>query len=92
MEQGFDQNAFENYLIDEFFAGNDKEEIKKLIKQRLKEDSGFKEQYELWLEESAYKSWKKFYKVLKDEEDMAWRNMFPNGDDDDSITDYLTKE
>lgn len=92
MEKDYDQYEFENYLQDEFFCGNEKEEIKKLIKSKLKEDSEFKEQYEFWLEETGYKSWKEFYKKLKDDENWAWKNMFPNGDDDDSITDFLTKD
>ena len=49
-------------------------------------------QYDQWLEESGYESWKDFYKTLHDEDDIAWENMFPNGDEDDEITDYLTKE
>jgi len=92
MENEYEQYEFENYLTNEFFSGNEKREIGSLIKQRLSTDEDFKELYEQWLEESGYESWKEFYQILKDEEDMAWENMFPEGDDDDSITDYLTQE
>lgn len=92
METEFDQYEFENYLTDEFFNGNEKDEIGSLIKKRLAEDEEFNEQYELWLEESGCDSWKEYYQLLKDEEDIAWENMFPDGDEDDSITDYLTKD
>jgi hypothetical protein len=92
MESEFDQYEFENYLTDEFFSGNELSEIKKLIKDRLSNDAEFAENYELWLEEVGYDSWKDFYQLLQDEEDISWENMFPDGDDDDSITDYLTKE
>ena len=96
MENKFDPYEFENYLSDEFFSENEKSEIGSLIKQRLSKDDDFKEQYEQWLEESGYESWKDFYKELEQEQqdqiDIAWENMFPEGDDDDSISDYLTKE
>ncbi|MDO9152771.1 MAG: hypothetical protein Q7U47_03530 [Paludibacter sp.] len=92
METEFDQYEFENYLTDEFFNGNEKDEIATLIKKRLVDDEEFNEKYEQWMEESGYNSWKDYYQVLQDEEDMAWTSGFPEGDDDDSITDYLTKE
>jgi hypothetical protein len=83
---------FENYLTDEFFNGNEESEIESLIKERLKSDDDFRNQYELWLEESGNESWREYYQFLLDEEDEAWENMFPEGDEDDAITDYLTKE
>ncbi len=83
MEKEFDELEFENYLTDEFFSGNEKSEIGKLIKQRMAEDNDFKEHYELWLEESSYDSWKEYYKELQDQEDSAWENMYPNRDDDE---------
>ena len=96
MENKFDPYEFENYLSDEFFSENEKSEIGSLIKQRLSKDDDFRVQYEQWLEESGYDSWKDLYKELEQEQqdqiDIAWENMFPEGDDDDSITDYLTKE
>jgi len=96
MENKFDPYEFENYLSDEFFSENEKSEIGSLIKQRLSKDDDFRVQYEQWLEESGYDSWKELYKELEQEQqdqiDIAWENMFPEGDDDDSITDYLTKE
>ena len=96
MENKFDPYEFENYLSDEFFTENEKSEIGSLIKQRLSKDDDFRVQYEQWLEESGYDSWKELYKELEQEQqdqiDIAWENMFPEGDDDDSITDYLTKE
>ena len=92
METEFNEYDFENYLTDEFFNGNEKSDIGSLIKQRLATDEGFKEKYELWLEESGYENWKEFYKTLQDEDNIAWKRMFPNGDEDDEITDYLTKE
>lgn len=96
MENEFDPYEFENYLSDEFFSGNEKSEIGGLIKQRLLKDDDFRVQYEQWLDESGYDSWKEFYKELEQEQqdqiDIAWENMFPEGDDDDSISDYLTKE
>lgn len=96
MENKFDPYEFENYLSDEFFSENEKSEIGSLIKQRLSKDDDFRVQYEQWLEESGYDSWKDLYKELEQEQqdqiDIAWENMFPEGDDDDSISDYLTKE
>ena len=96
MENKFDPYEFENYLSDEFFSENEKSEIGSLIKQRLSKDDDFRVQYEQWLEESGYDSWKELYKELEQEQqdqiDIAWENMFPEGDDDDSISDYLTKE
>lgn len=91
-ESIFDLWEFENYLTDEFFNGNEESEIESLIKERLKSDDDFRNQYELWLEESGNESWRKYYQFLLDEEDAAWENMFPEGDDDNSISDYLTKE
>ena len=88
----FDEHEFENYLTDEFFSGNEFSEIKKLINDRLNNDAEFAENYELWLEESGYDSWQEFYNEQKLEAEAAWENMFPEGDEDDSITDYLTKE
>lgn len=92
MEKEFDQYEFENYLTDEFFSGNELSEIKKLIKDRINNDAEFAENYELWLEEAGYDSWLEFYNEQKLEAEAAWENMFPEGDEDDSITDYLTKE
>lgn len=96
MENKFDLYEFENYLSDEFFSENEKSEIGSLIKQRLSKDDDFRVQYEQWLEESGYDSWKDLYKELEQEQqdqiDIAWENMFPEGDDDDSISDYLTQE
>lgn len=91
-ESIFDLWEFENYLTDEFFNGNEESEIESLIKERLKSDDDFRNQYELWLEESGNESWREYYQFLLDEEDTAWENMFPEGDDDNSISDYLTKE
>ena len=96
MENKFDPYEFENYLSDEFFSENEKSEIGSLIKQRLSKDDDFRVQYEQWLEESGYDSWKELYKELEQEQQdqivIAWENMFPEGDDDDSISDYLTQE
>ena len=91
-ESIFDLWEFENYLTDEFFNGNEESEIESLIKERLKSDDDFRNQYELWLEESGNESWSEYYQFLLDEEDAAWEKMFPEGDEDDAITDYLTKE
>lgn len=91
-ENTFDSWEFENFLIDEFFNGNEKSEIASLINERLKSDENFINQYELWLEESGYKDWEEYYQFLEDEKEAAWDGMFPEGDDDDSISDYLTKE
>ena len=82
MENEFDQYEFENYLTNDFFSGNDKSEIGILIKQRLEEDDVFKEQYELWLEESSYNNWKEFYQEIQDEGGTALENMYPDGDED----------
>ena len=93
MENEFDQYEFENYLKDEFFNENEKDLIGSLIKKRLATDEDFEEQYELWLEESGYYSWKHYYEILKGEVDIAYlESFFPEGDEDDSITDYLTKD
>lgn len=81
MEKEFDQYEFENYLTDEFFNGNEFEEIDDLIKKQLASNSDFREQYELWLEESDYKNWEEFYQFLLDEEDLAWDIMKPNDEE-----------
>lgn len=91
-ENTFDSWEFENYLTDEFFNGNELSEIKKLINDRLNNDAEFAENYELWLEEVGYDNWQEFYNEQKLETEAAWENMFPEGDEDDAITDYLTKE
>ena len=92
MEKEFDQYEFENYLTDEFFSGNELSEIKKLIKDRINNDAEFAEKYELWLEEVGYDNWQEFYNEQEAEKDAAWENIFTEGDEDDAITDYLTKE
>jgi len=81
MEKEFDQYEFEEYLTDEFFNGNEKSEIGVLIKDRLATDDDFKEQYELWLEETIYRNWKEYYQFLQDEEDMAWDIMQLNNEE-----------
>jgi len=81
MEKEFDQYEFEEYLTDEFFNGNEKSEIGVLIKDRLATDDDFKEQYELWLEETSYRNWKEYYQFLQDEEDMAWDIMQLNNEE-----------
>ena len=83
METEFDQYEFENFLTEEFFDGNGKAEIAKLIKYELATNNDFKDKYEQWLEESSYEGWKELYDHLKDEEDVAWENMYPNGNDND---------
>ncbi len=90
-ENTFDLWEFENYLTDEFFNGNEESEIALLINERLQSDDDFRTRYELWLEHSGNDSWKEYYQTLEDEENMAWENIFPDGDEDDAITDYLTK-
>lgn len=92
MENEFDQGDFENYLTENFFDCNEQSEIASLIKEKLAEDEQFKEQYELWIEETGYDNWKEFYIELKGQEDMVWEQWFPDGDDDDSITDFLTRD
>ena len=79
----FDQYEFENFLTEEFFDGNEKAEIASLIKYQLATNNDFKYKYEQWLEESSYESWKDFYKHLQDEENAAWENMYPNGNEKD---------
>jgi len=79
----FDQYEFENFLTEEFFDGNEKAEIARLIKYELAANNDFKDHYEQWLEESSYESWKDFYKHLQDEEAAAWENMYPNGNEND---------
>ena len=90
--ENFDSYDFENMLQDEFFCGNDLDEIKYAIKSRLKSDSVFAGQYEEWISESSYNSWIEFYKEMKSQEEAAWEGFSPNGNEDDAITDYLTKE
>jgi hypothetical protein len=93
MEKEFDLYEFENYLTEEFFNGNEVSEIEVLINERLKSDKEFGNQYELWLDESGNDSWKDYYLFLLEEEETAWENIFTEDeDDDDAITDYLTKE
>ncbi len=88
----FDTYEFECLLQDDFFNGNELSVIKKMIKSRLKADSEFKEQYERWIDESGFESWREFYDEDESSTEAAWDSMFPEGDEDDSITDYLTKE
>ena len=80
MEKEFDQTEFENYLTDEFFNGNEENEIARLIKQQLTDDEDFKKQYSKWIEESSYESWNDYYQFLQDEEDLAWNIMFSDRD------------
>jgi hypothetical protein len=79
----YNQYEFENYLTEEFFDGNEKVEIARLIKYELATNNDFKDQYEQWLEESSYDSWKDLYKNLQDEEDAAWDSMYPDGNNKD---------
>lgn len=81
MEKEFDQYEFENYLTDEFFNGNEESEIGNLINKRIASDNDFKKQFELWLEESEYKSWEEFYQVLLDAEFMALDGMGLNDEE-----------
>lgn len=88
----FDTYEFECMLQDDFFNGNELAVIKKMIKSRLKADSEFAEQYERWIDESGFNSWLEFYNESEENEKADWDAMFPDGDENDEITDYLTKE
>ena len=80
--ENFDSYDFENMLQNDFFCGNDLDEIKHSIESRLKSDSVFAEQYEAWIFESSYNSWREFHKEMQSQEEAAWEGSFPNGDDD----------
>lgn len=81
MEQEFDQYIFENILIEEFFGGPDLSTIGEEINDRLKSDEDFRNQFNLWLEESGYENWQEFYKLIKDEEEAILDSMYPDGED-----------
>ncbi len=80
--ENFDSYDFENLLQDDFFCGNDLDEIKRAIERALKSDSFFAEQYEAWISESSYDSWRGFYKEIQSQEEAALDAMYPNGDDE----------
>ena len=79
----FDPYDFENMLQDDFFCGNDLDEIKHAIKSRLKSDSVFAGQYEEWISESSYNSWIEFYKEMQSQEEAAWDMMDPNREENE---------
>jgi hypothetical protein len=79
----FDPYDFENMLQEDFFCGNDLDEIKYAIKSRLKSDSVFAEQFEEWISESTYNSWIEFYNEMKSQEEAAWDMMYPNREEND---------
>jgi hypothetical protein len=88
----FDTYEFECMLQNDFFSGNDLEDIAELITFKKKNDPEFAKQYKIWTQVSEFSTWRKFYNELKREEKAAWEMMFPDGDEDDAITDYMTKE
>jgi hypothetical protein len=86
-----EQIVFEDEL-QEIFCGRSMEDIKREISYMLKEDSDFREKYETWIEESSYDSWMEYYKVLEEERGGYWKDQFPDDDENDEITDFLTME
>jgi hypothetical protein len=86
---------FENMLQDEYFSGNDVDEINRDIESRLTSDAGFAEQYESWITGSSYTTWKDYYKEKEAEEEEVWENNLPEEDDeenDDDLEDYTEDE
>ncbi|HEY5592106.1 MAG TPA: hypothetical protein VIK55_13950 [Paludibacter sp.] len=79
--ENFDSYDFENKLQGDFFYGNI-DEIKYAIESKLKGDSVFAEQYEAWISESSYNSWREFYKEMQSQKEAAWDASYPNGDDE----------
>jgi len=85
--ESFDTYEFECKLQNDFFCGNDLEEIAELITKTKKNDSEFAKQYKVWIQVSEFSTWRKFYKELEREEKAAWKMMFPNRDEDNAIND-----
>ena len=84
---------FENMLQDEYFRGNEVDEINRDIESRLATDVGFAEQYETWITGSSYTTWKDYYKENETEEEEAWENSLPEEDDEEEdFTDYIEDE
>jgi hypothetical protein len=80
-------------IIDDSYGLN---EVKNKIKNRLKTDTEFSNLYKKWKEYNGFDSWMVYYKnyeseIEEESKDDIWDVMFQNGDEDDSITDYLTK-
>jgi len=89
----FNSYDFENRLQDDFFIGNDPEEINQDIERRLETDAAFAEQYETWITGSGYNSWHDYYKEKEAEQDAEWDNLLPDEEEaDDGLTDYLDEE
>ena len=91
----FNSYDFENMLQDEYFSGNEVDEINRDIESRLTNDADFSEQYETWITGSSYTTWKDFYKEKEAEEEEVWENNLPEDDDendDDALTDYSVDE
>jgi hypothetical protein len=86
---------FENMLQDEYFSGNEVDEINRDIESRIINDAGFAEQYESWITGSSYTTWHDYYKEKEAEEEEEWENSVPEEDDeedDDGLTDYTEDE
>jgi hypothetical protein len=84
---------FENMLQDEYFKGNEVDEINRDIESRLTTDAGFAEQYEAWITGSSYTTWQDYYKENETEEEEVWENSLPEEDDEEEdFTDYIEDE
>jgi len=73
--EAFDSYDFESTLQDDFFCGNDLDEIKKAIERRLKNDSEFAKHYDIWLNETSYNSWREFYNEMESQRDAIEDSM-----------------
>jgi len=86
---------FENRLQDEYFRGNEVDEINRDIEGRIASDPDFADQYETWITGSSYTTWQDYYKETETEEEEPWDNSIPEEDDeeeDDGLTDYEEDE
>jgi len=88
--QKFNSYDFENMLQDDFFNGNEPQDINREIENRLNRDAAFAGQYETWITESSYTSWHDYYFEKKALEEEAWDTLYAEEEEDDEETNSRT--
>ena len=87
-----DSYDFENMLQDDFFSGNEPEDINREIESRLRSDAAFAGQYESWITESSYTSWHDYYNEKEALEEESWDTMYAEEEEDDEKTKSMPRE
>jgi len=88
--QKFNSYDFENMLQDDFFNGNEPQDINREIENRLNRDAVFAGQYKTWITESSYTSWHDYYFEKEALEEEAWDTLYAEEEEDDEETNSRT--